>query len=114
MQNVATSACALSVAAALVASGISSPPLALAELNAREANQGGEFNRGSAQQFGGYDLRATNVSEKYGTDLRLSNFTAAEMRDSKLVGAKLNGAYLMKAVAANADFTDADLSEACS
>ncbi|CAL6415515.1 unnamed protein product [Bathycoccus prasinos] len=110
----ATSAkCALSVATALIVSGIiPSPPLAVAELNSREANQGGEFNRGSAQQFGGYDLRAENVSEKYGTDLRLSNFTGAEMRDSKLVGAKLNGAYLMKAVAANADFTDADLSDA--
>lgn len=109
----ATSAkCALSVATALIVSGITSPPFAIAELNAREANQGGEFNRGSAQQFGGYDLRAENVSEKYGTDLRLSNFTGAEMRDSKLVGAKLNGAYLMKAVAANADFTDADLSDA--
>ena len=110
----ATSAkCALSVATALIVSGIiTSPPFAVAELNSREANQGGEFNRGSAQQFGGYDLRAENVSEKYGTDLRLSNFTGAEMRDSKLVGAKLNGAYLMKAVAANADFTDADLSDA--
>lgn len=110
----ATSAkCALSVATALIVSGIiPSPPFAVAELNSREANQGGEFNRGSAQQFGGYDLRAENVSEKYGTDLRLSNFTGAEMRDSKLVGAKLNGAYLMKAVAANADFTDADLSDA--
>jgi uncharacterized protein YjbI with pentapeptide repeats len=103
---------AFTMAMIVIACASSTPPMASAELSARERELGGEFNRGSAKQFGGYDLRAEDVTGKYGTDLRLSNFTGAEMRDSRLVGAKLQGAYLMKAVAANADFTDADLSDA--
>lgn len=54
-----------------------------------EANRGGEFNRGSAQQFGGYDLTNTDVVREYGADLRLSNFTGAEMRKANLKGANL-------------------------
>ena len=77
-----------------------------------EAARGGEFNRGSAQQFGGYDLTGQDVVEKYGADLRLSNFTGAEMRKAKLRGANLTGAYLMKAVAYAADFEGANLSDA--
>ncbi len=49
---------------------------------------------------------------KYGEDLRLSNFTGAEMRKAKLRGANLTGAYLMKAVAFAADFEGANLSDA--
>ena len=90
----------------------SSPDASLAELNAREAARGGEFNRGSAQQFGGYDLTNEDVVGKYGKDLRLSNFTGAEMRRAKLRGANLTGAYLMKAVAFAADFEGANLSDA--
>ena len=104
-KGVATATCA---AAALLVSS----PAAHAELNAREANRGGEFNRGSAQQFGGYDLRNEDVVGEYGADLRLSNFTGAEMRGAKLRGANLTGAYLMKAVAFEADFEGANLSDA--
>ena len=99
-------------AAAAVSLSLSAAPPAFAELNAREAARGGEFNRGSAQQLGGYDLSNTNVVERYGVDLRLSNFTGAEMRKANLRGANLTGAYLMKAVAYNADFTGANLSDA--
>jgi len=43
-----------------------------AELNAAEANRGGEFNRGSAKQFGGYDLVKVDITKEFGEDLRLS------------------------------------------
>lgn len=49
---------------------------------------------------------------KYGADLRLSNFTGAEMRNANLKGANLTGAYLMKAVAFQANFEGANLSDA--
>ena len=102
-------AAAAAAATTLALSGVDP---AFAELNAREAARGGEFNRGSAQQFGGYDLTNTDVVAKYGEDLRLSNFTGAEMRKAKLRGANLTGAYLMKAVAFAADFEGANLSDA--
>ena len=102
-------AAAAAAAATLSLSGVDP---AFAELNAREAARGGEFNRGSAQQFGGYDLTNTDVVAKYGEDLRLSNFTGAEMRKANLRGANLTGAYLMKAVAFAADFEGANLSDA--
>jgi len=98
-------------AAALCALALAAGP-AHAELNAAEANRGGEFNRGSAQQFGGYDLVKEDIVKKYGKDLRLSNFTAADMRFAKLRGANLRGAYMMKMVAPEVDFTGADLSDA--
>jgi hypothetical protein len=41
-------------------------------LNAAEANRGGEFNRGSAKQFGGYDLVKVDITKEFGEDLRLS------------------------------------------
>lgn len=44
-------------------------------------------------------------------DLRRSNFTSADCRRANFKGAKLNGAYLIKAVTAFADFTDADVSD---
>ena len=37
-----------------------------------------------------------DLVKQYGKDLRLSNFTATEMRRSKLEGADLRGAYLIK------------------
>jgi len=87
-------------------------PHACAELNKFEAARGGEFNRGSAQQFGGYDLRNEDVVAKYGKDLRLSNFTSADIRFAKIRGGNLRGAYFMKSVAPEADFTGSDLSDA--
>ena len=99
-------------AAAAASLALLSANPACAELSAREAARGGEFNRGSAQQFGGYDLTNTDVVAKYGADLRLSNFTGAEMRKANLRGANLTGAYLMKAVAFAADFEGANLSDA--
>ena len=107
--NVAKCVAAASVASVLV---LSLPDPAFAELNAREAARGGEFNRGSAKQFGGYDLTNKDVVGEYGADLRLSNFTGAEMRKANLKGANLTGAYLMKAVAYAANFEGANLSDA--
>jgi uncharacterized protein YjbI with pentapeptide repeats len=98
--------------AAVVALCVATACPAHAELNAAEANRGGEFNRGSAKQFGGYDLVKEDVVKKYGKDLRLSNFTGADMRFAKLRGANLRGAYMMKMVAPEADFTGADFSDA--
>ena len=54
----------------------------------------------------------TDIVGKYGADLRLSNFTGAEMRKANLKGANLTGAYLMKAVAYAANFEGANLSDA--
>ena len=45
-------------------------------------------------------------------DLRLSNFTATDLRGGKLRGADLRGAYFIKAVAPGADFTGANLTDA--
>lgn len=87
-------------------------PAAFAELNKFEASTFGEFNRGSAQQFGGTNQRNVDFVKEYGKDLRLSNFTATEMRNSKLRGADLRGAYLIKAVAPDTDFSGADLTDA--
>lgn len=101
-------ACAAVVAAAALAS----PLAANAELNAAEANRGGEFNRGSAKQFGGYDLVKVDIVKEFGKDLRLSNFTGADMRFAKLRGANLRGAYMMKMVAPEVDFTGANMSDA--
>jgi uncharacterized protein YjbI with pentapeptide repeats len=44
-------------------------------------------------------------------DLRLSNFTSTEMRSSKLDGADCRGCYLIKAVAPNASFVGADMTD---
>lgn len=100
-------AAAAALSAALIAAGP-----AHADLNKYEAARGGEFNRGSAQQFGGYDLQNVDVIKQYGKDLRLSNFTGADMRRANLSGANLKGAYLMKAVAFETNFEGADLSDA--
>lgn len=98
-------------AAAMAAVLLTSSP-ALAELNRFESNTFGEFNRGSAQQFGSTKINDQDLVKQYGKDLRLSNFTATEMRRSKLEGADLRGAYLIKAVAPSASFEGADLSDA--
>ena len=72
------------------------PPEARAELNQYEYERGGEFNRGSAKQFGGIEMKKVDIVEEYGQDLRLSNFVQADIRDAKLRKANLRGAYMMK------------------
>ena len=67
----ATGAASLGLAAAAAACVVLAGP-AHAELNAAEANRGGEFNRGSAKQFGGYDLVKVDITKEFGEDLRLS------------------------------------------
>ena len=101
------------LAATLVVSGAGQqPPTALAELNAREYDRGGEFNRGSAKQFGGVDMIKVDIVKEFGEDLRLSNFVQADIRNAKLRKANLRGAYMMKLVAPGVDFTGADMSDA--
>mmetsp|Transcript_5615 Transcript_5615/g.14062 ORF Transcript_5615/g.14062 Transcript_5615/m.14062 type:complete len:274 (+) Transcript_5615:77-898(+) len=102
------------LAATLVVSGagLHQPPTALAELNAREYDRGGEFNRGSAKQFGGVDMIKVDIVKEFGEDLRLSNFVQADIRNAKLRKANLRGAYMMKLVAPGVDFTGADMSDA--
>lgn len=89
-----------------------SPPIAHAELRQSEYDRGGEFNRGSAKQFGGIDMIRQDIVKDFGQDLRLSNFVQANIRYSKLRGANLRGAYMMKLVAPDVDFTGADMSDA--
>ncbi len=50
--------------------------------------------------------------KEYGKDLRLTNFTATDMRGSKCDGCDLRGAYLIKAVAPNASFRGTDFTDA--
>lgn len=88
------------------------PPEARAELNQYEYERGGEFNRGSAKQFGGIEMKKVDIVEEYGQDLRLSNFVQADIRDAKLRKANLRGAYMMKLVAPGVDFTGSDMSDA--
>merc|ERR1711904_579437 len=83
---------------------VQQPPSALAELNAREYERGGEFNRGSAMQFGGVDMKKVDIVKEFGKDLRLSNFVQADIRDAKLKQANLRGAHMMKLVAPGVDF----------
>lgn len=99
----AAAACAL--AAALL---LSSSLPASAGLNEREAELGGEFGNGTAQQWGEASIDGKNFD---GEDLRRSNFTSASLKKASFRGAKLNGAYLIKAVAPGADFEGADLSD---
>ena len=72
------------------------PPEARAELNQYEYDRGGEFNRGSAKQFGGIEMKKVDIVKEFGQDLRLSNFVQADIRDAKLRKANLRGAYMMK------------------
>jgi hypothetical protein len=51
-------------------------------------------------------LSATNQQ-----DLRRSNFTSADCKQTNFKGSKLQGAYFMKAVAYKANFEGADLSD---
>ncbi|KAL3159714.1 hypothetical protein ABBQ38_010120 [Trebouxia sp. C0009 RCD-2024] len=81
---------------------------ALADLNRFEAAAGGEFNVGTAAQYGEAELRGKDFS---GQDLRRSNFTSADARNANFKGSKLQGAYFIKAVTANANFENADLSD---
>merc|ERR1711977_547599 len=116
-KNIQGTVASVALAAALfVGAGaetlVQQPPSALAELNAREYERGGEFNRGSAMQFGGVDMKKVDIVKEFGKDLRLSNFVQADIRDAKLKQANLRGAYMMKLVAPGADFSDALLDKA--
>jgi len=103
---------ARAAAAALAALVLASPLNAWAGLNELEAEMGGEFGIGSAQQWGEASIDGKNFD---GQDLRRSNFTSASANQSRppsFRGAKLNGAYLIKAVVPKADFEGADISDA--
>jgi len=106
--------CASVALAAMVFAGVGQVvvPEAKAELNQYEYERGGEFNRGSAKQFGGIEMKAVDIVKDYGQDLRLSNFVQADIRNAKLRKANLRGAYMMKLVAPGVDFTGADMSDA--
>lgn len=95
-------------AAALLASSLLLSPPAVAELNVYEAEAGGEFGIGTAQQYGEADIKGRDFSNQ---DLRRSNFTAADCRDCTFKNSKLVGAYFIKAVVARANFENADLSD---
>lgn len=95
-------------AAALLSAVLLTAQPASADLNKFESESGGEFGRGTAQQFGEADIKGKNFA---GEDLRRSNFTAADCRDCNFKGSKLVGAYFIKAVVARANFEGADLSD---
>jgi hypothetical protein len=101
---------AAAAAAAVTAVALALAPLpALAGLNEREAELGGEFGNGTAQQWGEADIDGKDFS---GQDLRRSNFTSTSCKKCNFRGTKLQGAYLIKAVVPYADFEGADVSDA--
>lgn len=81
----------------LLASGIGpfNNNTALADLNKFEADIGGEFGKGTAQQYGEADLKGRDFSSQ---DLTRSNFTAADCRDANFKDSKLIGAYFIKVI----------------
>ncbi|CAL5229577.1 g12933 [Coccomyxa viridis] len=81
---------------------------AWADLNKYEAAAGGEFNIGTAQQYGEADIKGKDFHDQ---DLRRSNFTAADCRDCNFKNSKLQGTYFIKTVVARANFENADLSD---
>lgn len=81
---------------------------ALAELNKYEASQTGEFNVGTALQYGGTNADKEDFSNR---DLRRSNFTNASLKKANFTNAKLQGAYFIKVTAAGTNFTGANLSD---
>mmetsp|Transcript_19166 Transcript_19166/g.26524 ORF Transcript_19166/g.26524 Transcript_19166/m.26524 type:complete len:260 (-) Transcript_19166:103-882(-) len=81
---------------------------AFAELNKREAAQGGEFGLGTSQQFGASNQSGEDFSNK---DLRRSNFTSANIKGANFSGSNCQGAYFIKAMAAGANFEGATLSD---
>lgn len=81
---------------------------AIADLNKYEAAAGGEFNIGSALQYGEADIKGRDF---HGQDLRRSNFTAADCRNCNFSDCKLQGAYFIKTVLAKANFQNADISD---
>ncbi|KAI8108341.1 hypothetical protein M9434_006368 [Picochlorum sp. BPE23] len=94
--------------AASVALMVLGPESAYADLNKFEAELGGEFGSGTAQQYGEADIIGKDFSKQ---DLRRSNFTAADCRDCNFKDSKLVGAYFIKSVVARANFENADLSD---
>jgi uncharacterized protein YjbI with pentapeptide repeats len=85
-----------------------SPFPAFAGLNPLEAELGGEFGVGTAQQWGEATIDGKNFDNQ---DLRRSNFTSASIKKGSFRGAKLNGAYFIKSVVPFVDFTAADISD---
>ncbi|GIL71719.1 hypothetical protein Vretimale_846 [Volvox reticuliferus] len=102
-QQLRTAAAAFVATATLALAGP-----ALADLNVYEAEAGGEFGIGSAQQYGEADVQGRDFS---GQDLRRSNFTSADCRNANFKGANLQGAYFIKAVTYRTNFEDANLSD---
>ena len=111
----------------LLSAGVLLAPPALADLNQFEANIGGEFNIGTAKQYGEAEVidekfsghfrlpsrisgRLTapcfqlNNKDFHGEDLRRSNFTSASCKSCNFKNAKLQGTYFIKAVVAKANF----------
>ena len=82
---------ARSAAAAAAAALLALP--AYADLNTLEAAAGGEFGRGTAQQFGEATLNGQSFD---GKDLTRSNFTSAEAKKASFKGARLVGSYMIK------------------
>ncbi|KAL4859245.1 Thylakoid lumenal protein [Chlorella vulgaris] len=101
----AAGAAAAGMAAALVL--VVQP--ASADLNKYEAAAGGEFNIGTARQYGEADVKGQDFSNQ---DLQRSNFTAADARDASFKNSKLQASYFMKSVLARANMENADLSDA--
>lgn len=93
---------------ALVAAGLLIAQPALADLNKFEYEAGGEFGRGTAQQYGEATIIGRDFSNQ---QLQRSNFTAADCRDCNFTKSNLQGAYFIKAVVARANFKGADLSD---
>ncbi|KAK9788872.1 hypothetical protein WJX73_010940 [Symbiochloris irregularis] len=101
--------CALAGSGALLAAALLlQPGAAWADLNKLEADAGGEFGIGTAQQMGSAEI---NNMDFHSQDLRRSNFTSAECRKCNFKDANLAGAYFIKAVVPKATFENANVSD---
>lgn len=94
--------------AALSAAALLAGQPVFAELNKFEASTSGEFNVGSAGQFGATKIDGQDFSKQ---DFRRANFTATSMKKTDFTGSNCRGAYFIKAVAAGTTFVGADLSD---
>jgi hypothetical protein len=79
-----------------------------ADLRSFEAERSGEFDVGTAKQYGEADVQGRDFS---GEDLRRSNFTSADCKRTNFSNANLQGAYFMKSVNYLANFENANLSD---
>eukprot|EP00240_Pyramimonas_obovata_P006467 CAMPEP_0118958742 /NCGR_PEP_ID=MMETSP1169-20130426/62779_1 /TAXON_ID=36882 /ORGANISM="Pyramimonas obovata, Strain CCMP722" /LENGTH=308 /DNA_ID=CAMNT_0006906867 /DNA_START=59 /DNA_END=986 /DNA_ORIENTATION=+ len=94
--------------AALSAAALLAGQPVFAELNKYEASTSGEFNVGSAGQFGATKIDKQDFSKQ---DFRRANFTATSMKGTDFTGSNCRGAYFIKAVAAGTKFVGTDLSD---